>query len=62
MRMKQEFQRPDIPLETRREQQAAEAPVAMADYRRAYDRKLERMIELKHIRLAQQRTKSNGQQ
>jgi hypothetical protein len=39
----------------RREQQKAEAPVAMAEYRAAQNAALERMGELRQLRLARER-------
>ena len=49
---KRDFERsPKIPLNVRREQQALEAPVAMADYIRARAALLERMVQLRAARL-----------
>jgi hypothetical protein len=60
--MQQEFERPNIPLEKRKDRWAREGAAAMADYKRAQDRVLERMIELRRMRLEKQQRKNNGQQ
>lgn len=60
--MKQPFERPDAAAKKEiKEQLALDAPIAMADYKRAYDARIERMLQLKRMRLAHRRTKSNGQ-
>jgi len=54
LKLKPQFDRPTkIPLEIRRKQQAAEASVAVADYLRAQQSVLERMIALRAARLKQ---------
>ena len=60
--MQQEFERSRIPLEERKDRMAREGAVAMADYKRTQERVLERMIELRRIRLERQRRKNHGQQ
>ena len=53
-KLKPEFERPPrIPLHVRKQQIAREAPRAMADYIKARDDLLERMIELRAARLKQ---------
>ena len=58
--MQQEFERPNVSLEERKDRWAREGAAAMADSKRAQDRTLERMIELRHMRLELERRKSNG--
>ena len=54
LKLKPQFDRPTkIPLEVRRKQQAAEASVAVADYMKAQQSVLERMIALRAARLKQ---------
>jgi hypothetical protein len=55
--MKKEFERPNEAARNAfKDQQAQDAPVAMADYRRTYEAKIDRMFELRRIR----REKSSG--
>jgi hypothetical protein len=55
LKSKPDFIRPvAIPRAVRREQQAAEGLVAMADYKKARAAVLERMLELRAARLRQQ--------
>ena len=58
--MQQDHERANISLEERKDRWAREGAAAMADYKRAQDRVMERMIELRHIRLEEERRKSNG--
>ena len=45
-----------------KEQLVRDAPTAMADYKRAYDAKIERMLQLKRMRLAINRNKDDSSQ
>jgi hypothetical protein len=61
--MSQQFDRPDQAAQKEfKEQLRREAPTAMADYMRAYDAKIERMFQLRRMRLANQGNNSNAQQ
>jgi hypothetical protein len=54
--------RPRIPLNVRKEERAREVPIAMADYIKARQTLLARMIELRASRLSKLQGNSNGEQ
>jgi hypothetical protein len=57
------FDRPDATAqEAVKDQLRRDAPAAMADYRRAYDAKIDRMFELRRMRLEGDKDTRNGQQ
>jgi hypothetical protein len=59
--MSQEFERPDEAAQKEfKERLLRDAPAAMADYKRAYDAKIDRMFELRRMRLTNEQNKSNG--
>jgi hypothetical protein len=63
LKRKPDFERPPrISLNVREEERAREAPIAMADYIKARQTLLARMIELRANRLSKLQGNSNGEQ
>jgi hypothetical protein len=62
LKRKPDFERaPRLPLNVRKEERAREAPIAIADYIKARQALLARMIELRATRLSKLRRNFSGE-